>query len=85
MTEGDDWERYGRAITAAMAEVLEELPEEARPQALETADYWLSLGIVIGLERPQEAIRLLGLIEAEENERAALTKDGGEFLAEVLG
>lgn len=34
-----DWERYGRALHGAMAEVLEELPEVARPHALETADY----------------------------------------------
>jgi len=60
MTEGDGWERYGPGITGAMAEVLEELPEEARPHALETADCWLSVGLVIGLERPADAIRLLG-------------------------
>jgi hypothetical protein len=85
MTEGDGWERYGRAITGAMAEVLEELPEEAKPHALETADYWLSVGLVIGLERPAEASRLLGLIEADESERAALSNDGAGFLAEALG
>jgi hypothetical protein len=84
MTEGDGWERYGRAITAAMAEVLEELPDEARPHALETADYWLSVGLVIGIERPTEASRLLELIEADETERAALSGDGTTFLAEAL-
>jgi hypothetical protein len=85
MTEGDGWERYGRAITGAMAEVLDELPEEARPHALETADYWLSVGLVIGLERPTDASRLLELIEADENERASLSGDGAGFLAEALG
>ena len=84
MTEGDGWERYGRAIMGAMAEVLEELPDEARPHALETADYWLSVGLVIGTERPTEASRLLKLIEANENERVALSGDGASFLAQAL-
>jgi len=52
-----------------MAEVLEDFPEEARPHALETADYWISVGLTIGLERPHQAHRLLELIEAEEAER----------------
>jgi hypothetical protein len=85
MTEGDGWDRYGRAITSAMAEVLEELPDEARPHALETADYWLSVGLVIGLEWPAEASRLLDLIETDENERTALSGDGAGFIAEALG
>jgi len=37
-----------------MAEVLEEFPEEARPHALEMADYWISVGLTIGLERPHQ-------------------------------
>lgn len=85
MTEGDGWQRYGRAITSAMAEVLAELPEEARPHALETADYWLSVGLVIGLESPAEASRLLDLIETDDKERAALSGDGAGFIAEALG
>ena len=32
------WERYGRTLTQAMAEVLEEIPEEARPHLLETEE-----------------------------------------------
>jgi hypothetical protein len=84
MVDGDGWQRYGRAIMGAMAEVLAELPEEARPHALETADYWLSVGLVIGLERPTEASKLLQLIEADENERAALSHDGAGFIAEAL-
>jgi hypothetical protein len=79
------WERYGRALHAAMAEVLQELPEGVRPHALETADYWLSVGLAIGLEHPRRAQRLLELIEAEEIERAALTDDASDFLAEALG
>jgi len=58
-----DWERYGRALHRAIAEVLEEL----RPHAPETADSWISVGLTIGLERSQ-ARRLLELIEAEEAE-----------------
>ncbi len=79
-----DWERYGRALHRAMSEVLEEFPEEARPHALETADYWISVGLTIGLERPHQARRLLALIEAEEAERAALLDDAAAFLAEAL-
>jgi hypothetical protein len=84
MIVSEGWQRYGRAITGAMAEVLEELPEEARPHALETADSWLSVGLVIGLEWPAEATRLLELIEADESERSALSHDGAGFLAEAL-
>jgi hypothetical protein len=79
-----DWERYGRALHMAMAEVLEEFPEEVRPHALETADYWISVGLTIGLERPHQGRRLLELIEAEEAERAALADDAADFLDEAL-
>ena len=85
MTNDDgDWERYGRALHHAMAEVLEEFPEEARPHALETADYWISVGLTIGLERPHQARRLLELIEADEAERIALGEDAAEFIDEAL-
>ena len=83
-TNDDGWNRYGRALTSAMAEVLEEVPEEARPHTLETADYWLSVGLTIGLEHPAAARRLLALIEAEEVERAALAEDAAAFLQEAL-
>ena len=83
-TNDDGWNRYGRALTSAMAEVLEEVPEEVRPHALETADYWLSVGLAIGLEHPASARRLLALIEAEEIERAALAEDAAAFLQEAL-
>jgi hypothetical protein len=84
MIHEGDWERYGRALHRAMAEVLEELPEDVRPQALETADYWISVGLTIGLERPHQARRLLKLIEAEEAERVALAEDAAAFLDEAL-
>ncbi|MGC8635056.1 MAG: hypothetical protein ACP5VP_10430 [Candidatus Limnocylindrales bacterium] len=83
VTQDDGWTRYGRALTSAMAEVLDELPEEFRPHALETADYWLSVGLTIGLERPASARRLLALIEAEEAGRATLAEDAAAFLEET--
>jgi hypothetical protein len=48
----EDWERYGRAIIESMREVLAESPEDLHGLLLETADYWLSLGLAIGLGRP---------------------------------
>ena len=84
-TSKGDWERYGHAMHRAMGEVLEEFQEDVRPHALETADYWISVGLTIGLERPHQARRLLELIEAEEAERAALVEDAAAFLEEVLG
>ncbi|MGD0863654.1 MAG: hypothetical protein ABSA21_13025 [Candidatus Limnocylindrales bacterium] len=84
MTTQDGWERYGRALTRAMAEVLEEFPEESRPNALETADYWISVGLTLGLERPHQARQLLELIEADGSERIALEKDAAAFIEEAL-
>ena len=83
-TIDDPWTRYGRTLTRAMAEVLDEIPEELRPLALETADYWISVGLTIGLDRPHQARRLLELIEAEEGERAALGEDAAVFIEEAL-
>jgi len=83
-TIDDPWSRYGRTLTRAMAEVLDEIPEELRPHVLETADYWISVGLTIGLERPHQARRLLELIEAEEAERVALAEDAAAFLEEAL-
>jgi hypothetical protein len=51
LREGSDWQRYGRALHRAMAEVLNEFPEDVRPHALEVADYWISVGLTIALER----------------------------------
>ncbi|MGC8635395.1 MAG: hypothetical protein ACP5VP_12220 [Candidatus Limnocylindrales bacterium] len=83
-TQSEAWTSYGRALTGAMAEVLDEIPEELRPQVLETADYWISVGLTLGLERPHQARRLLELIEAEEAERAALAEDAAAFIEEAL-
>lgn len=84
-SDGSGWQRYGGALTRAMSEVLAELPEEARAHALETADYWLSIGIQVGLERPDRARSLLELIEADEGERASLAEDAAGFIEEALG
>ena len=84
MEPGPGWRRYGAALTGAMREVIDELPEEARAHVLETADYWLSVGITLGLERPHQARDLLALIEADEAERAALVDDAAAFVEEAL-
>ena len=75
---------YGRALHRAMAAALEDVAEEARQQALETADYSISVGLTIGLERPGGARRLLELIEAAEPEREALNAVAADFLEEVF-
>ncbi len=80
-----DWQRYGRALIRAMAEVTPDLPPDLQELVLETADYWLSMGLVIGGQRRVDAERLLRLIEAEEPERAELAADAAEFCSEVLG
>ncbi len=81
-----EWQRYGGALIRAMAEVLRETPEESHPLLLETADYWLSLGLALGIARPNEARRLLDLLLShdEQESRAELEKDGVELCGEVL-
>jgi hypothetical protein len=83
-TTDDPWSRYGKTLMRAMAEVLDEIPEELRSHVLETADYWISVGLTIGMERPHQARRLLELIEATESERAALAEDATAFVEEAL-
>lgn len=75
---------YGRALHRAIAAALEDVAEGARQQALETADYSISIGLTIGLERPGGARRLLELIEAAEPEREALNAVAADFLEEVF-
>jgi hypothetical protein len=84
MTSEADRDRYGRAMIAAMAEVLDEVPDEVRALLLETADYWLSIGLTIGLERPHQARELLELIEVDEAERVAIDQDAAAFVEEAL-
>ena len=58
--------------------------ENVRPHAVEVADFWLSLGLAIGLEHGREAQQLLGLIEANEEEMAELAHDARAFLEKAL-
>lgn len=80
----DDWERYGQALLASMAEVLVETDPEGHPLVLETANYWLALGLSIGIGRREEAKRLLELMEAHEGNRTELAEDGRTFVEQVL-
>ena len=59
-------------------------PRTLRSHVLETADYWISVGLTIGLERPHQARRLLELIEATESERTTLAEDAAAFIEEAL-
>jgi hypothetical protein len=82
----EDWGRYGRAVIESMREVLAESPEEMHGLLLETADYWLSLGLVIGLRRPADAESLLALIQRHDVEDSGeLVDDGVVLCAEALG
>lgn len=78
------WERYGRALLQSMQEVLSETPAELHSMLLETADYWLSLGLEIGSANPSGAARLLAVIESEEPERAELADDAAQFVIDAL-
>ena len=80
-----DWRRYGEALLHAMAEVRAETPDDVHAVLMETADYWLSLGLAIGTEQPEIASRLLRLIETEEPELVELSADAQHFVAEALG
>lgn len=78
------WDRYGRALLQSMQEVLSEMPDELHSMLLETADYWLSLGLSIGSSNPERAARLLAVIESEEPERAELAGDAAQFVSDAL-
>lgn len=80
-----EWRRYGQALLRSMADVRAETPEDVHPVLLETADYWLSVGLAIGTADPKAAMRLLHLIESEEPERAELHADATHFVSEALG
>ncbi|HEX9236848.1 MAG TPA: hypothetical protein VF972_11280 [Actinomycetota bacterium] len=82
--DNEAWTRYAKALISAMDEVLAEADEELHPLLLETADYWLSVGLAMGTERRKDALRLLFLIEAEERNRAELSADAVAFAAEAL-
>ena len=59
-------------------------PRSSAHISLETADYWISVGLTIGLEHPHQARRLLELIEVEESDRATLADDAAIFIEEAL-
>jgi len=88
-TTGDSgdpgWRRYGQALLHSMAEVRAEVAEDLHPLLMETADYWLSVGLAIGVGQPEAAGRLIRLIETAEPERAELASDAEHFVAEALG
>ena len=68
----------------SMSEVLAETPDEAHANLLETADYWLSLGLVLGLRDPAQASQLLQVIEAHEAERGELERDATGLIGQVF-
>ena len=76
--------RYGRALITAMREVLEEVDEQHREMLLETADFWLRVGLVIGLERAEEAELLFRLSGGDTNERDELLADAEDLLDEAI-
>ena len=78
------WDRYGRALLQSMQEVLNETPAELHSMLLETADYWLSLGLAIASANPDGAKRLLAVIESEEPELAELADDARQFVSDAL-
>lgn len=83
-TADSRWDRYGRALLQSMQEVLSETPSELHSMLLETADYWLSLGLAIGSVSPDDARRLLAVIESEEPELAELADDARQFISDAL-
>jgi hypothetical protein len=78
------WQRYGRALIAAMGEVLQETDDSHRELVLEVADFWLGLGLVAGLEHAEKAKKLLAIVESHAAERTELLHDAEDLLAEAL-
>ncbi len=80
----DQWARYARALISSMSEVLGETPDDIHANLLETADYWLSLGLVLGLREPGQAQQLLHVIESHETERGELERDATGLIGQVF-
>jgi hypothetical protein len=80
----DQWSRYGHALIGSMSEVLNETPEHRHANLLETADYWLSLGLVLGLRQPAHAQQLLKVIEAHEPEHGELEREALGLIGDVF-
>lgn len=81
---GRGWQRYARALLATMAGVLDEADDKHRELLLEAANYWLATGLVLGLERPDAAARLLSVVEPRTDEHDELREDADEFIEEAL-
>jgi hypothetical protein len=81
----EQWARYGRALIRSMSEVLGETPDDVHANLLETADYWLSVGLVLGLRDAIQAEQLLNVIEAHEAERGELERDATGLIGQVFG
>jgi hypothetical protein len=79
------WGRYGAALIGAMREVLEQADDRHRELILEVADFWLALGVAIGLERPDQARRLLEVVESDAGDREELHADADDLLEAALG
>jgi hypothetical protein len=79
------WNAYGRALLTSMSGVLAEVPEDHHAKFLETADFWLALGLAAGLERPAEAKRLLAVMEPDDEARAEISRDAEDLCGEVFG
>jgi hypothetical protein len=82
--ESEAWERYGRAIITAMRDVLDEADDRHAELLLEAADFWLAIGLALGLERADKAEALLAIIERPGDEHHEPLSDADEFLAEAL-
>ena len=80
----DQWARYGRALIQSMSEVLDETPEDLHANLLETADYWLSVGLALGVSDRERGQQLLQVIEAHEAERGELERDAGNLASQVF-
>ena len=81
--EGEAGESYGRALITVMRDVLEAIDEGQREVLLETADFWLRLGLVIGVEHADDARQLLALSQAAADVDGELREDAADFLAET--
>jgi hypothetical protein len=79
-----EWTRYGRALSAGMAEVMADVPEDTRPLLMETAEYWLTIGLIVGIHHDDAARQLLHVIERDEREVSDLATDAASFIAEAL-
>lgn len=79
-----EWIRYGNAVSAAMSEVMAEVAGDVRPVVIETAEYWLAIGLIVGIRHEESGRRLLRVIEGDEQEASELAADAAVFISEAL-